>query len=702
MKADLRTGGSEEVDMFRTSCAHPSPVSRMRRAVLLAGILGLGPTTVLGFGAGSAEASAAASGTSSQTVLVPGTHPDWAKPTADRGALDPKSTVTSTVTLAGRDKPGMQAYAEAVSTPGTDLYRRFLSPDRFRARFGATAAQIDAVESWLRLSGLRVVSADSHRLVVSGTAAQTATAYGASLHRYAVKGKVYRALSAAAHVPAAIGPDILTIAGLDDMPTSQRPAGPVSAAQAEARITGGKQQMSTGADGAPYIGQTPCSSYYGQLEDTTAPPQAGTSHNPYAICGYVPSQMRSAYGVRGVDGHGVTIAIVDAYGSSTILADADTYAANHGDPAFKPGQLIDTETPAQWIHQDECGGPAGWAPEEHIDVEAAHAMALGATVHYYGANSCENADLLAPLQQIVDTHAADIVSNSWGSVVYSSTGNLDQTDRDSYDQVLMQAAIEGIEMNFSTGDCGAELPSTECGTTDTSTEPQADWPASDPWATAVGGTSTAIGKHGNVLWNTAWATPVYLPPAGGTGPWTPLEWLFGGGGGTSALFDQPWYQRRVVPHGLAATLPTGAATPRPMRTVPDVSMDADPFTGFLIGMTQTLPDGTTGYGESAWGGTSLASPLFAGLQADAVQLRGGRPIGFANPAIYARSGTPLYSDVTGNGPGTKAFNDVPGTAGGTEFSVGFGGTQVLRAARGYDDATGVGAPSPLYLWSFLF
>jgi subtilase family serine protease len=138
-----------------------------------------------------------------------------------------------------------------------------------------------------------------------------------------------------------------------------------------------------------------------------------------------------------------------------------------------------------------------------------------------------------------------------------------------------------------------------------------------------------------------------------------------------------------------------------MRVIPDVSMDADPYTGFLVGATQTLPDGSTGYGENTWGGTSLASPLFAGLQADAMQLQ-HQPIGFANPAIYARYGSFAYDDVTNKGPGSKAYNDFPTADGtGTEYAIDFGDTQILQATRGYDDVTGVGTPSPLYLWSHL-
>ena len=670
------------------------PRARVRRRV------GAASLAVAALAGSFVTATAATASSAASPATIAGTAPAWATASADRGQVAAGTSVTSTVYLASKDQAGMAAYAQAVSTPGNAAYHQFLSTSRFQARFGTTAAQVSAVEAWLRSAGLKVVSANNHSVQVSGTAAQTEAAYATSLHSYTVKGKTYRAPSSDARVPSSVAGDVLTISGLSNMSTYMQPASLVSTAQAEAAVTGQKPTMTKSADGAYYIGQTPCSSYYGQVKDTNAPAENGTSNNPYAVCGYVPTQVRGAYGVAGgVSGKGVTVAIVDAYGSSSILADANEYAVNHGDPAFKTGQFLDTETPADWTAEDVCGGPAGWAPEEHIDVEAVHAIAPGATVHYYGANSCENADLLAPLQQIVDTHSADIVTNSWGQVVYSTTGNLDAADQASYDQMLKQAAIEGIEMNFSSGDCGAEIPTTGCGTNDTSSEPQADWPSSSPWATAVGGTSVAIGKNNQVLWNTAWGTHIWLDA--GTS-WSDYGWYFGGGGGTSALFAQPWYQRGVVSNKLATTLPTGATTTQKMRVSPDVSMLADPYTGFLVGQTQTLPDGSTGYGESAWGGTSLASPLFAGLQADAMQLQGYRPIGFANPAIYARAGSPTYYDVNGKGPGTKAYNDMPTSDGtGTNYSVDFGDTQILAATPGYDDVTGVGTPTPLYLWSHL-
>ncbi|HEV2640780.1 MAG TPA: S53 family peptidase [Actinocrinis sp.] len=633
------------------------------------------------------------------TVAVPGTQPAWATASAQRGAVAAGTPVTTTVYLAGQDQAAMTAYATAVATPGSASYHHYLSAAQFQARFGTTAAQVKAVTAWLQSAGLKVVGSNGQSVTVAGTAAQTEAAYGTRLDDYAVQGKIFRGPTGDAQVPTSVAGSVISVVGLDDAPVTMKPASLVGqeSTAAVAGLSKAPAEQSTGADGSTFLGPTPCSAYYGQAVDTTEPAINGSTDNPYTVCGYVPAQVRGAYGVTatGLTGKGVTVAIVDAYGSPTIEADADQYATNHGDKPFGKGQFSQTVTPAQWIDQDECQGAAGWAPEETLDVEAVHAMAPGAKVHYYGANSCNDPDWLSVFKTIVNTHSADLVSDSWGGVVYSTTGNEDPAVEAEYNQVFIQGAIEGIGFNFSSGDCGAEDPATGCGNADTSTTPQADFPTSDPYVTSVGGTSLAIGKNNQQLWNTAWGTDAWVEETAGT--WTDFGWQYGGGGGTSGTFSQPWYQKGVVSKKLAETLPSGTATTSPMRVAPDVSMDADPTTGFLSGMTQSLPDGSIGYGESDIGGTSLACPLFVGLQADAMQGQFGIPVGFANPAIYAAYGSPAYTDVTDSGPGLKAYNMIPQDGPYAPAAFDFGDDQLLKATKGYDDATGVGTPSPWYL-----
>jgi subtilase family serine protease len=646
-------------------------------------------------------------GEASASPDIAGTHPVWATSEADRGEVPGSTEVDTTVYLAGRDAAGMTAYAMAVSDPANAAYQHYLTPDQFQIEYGATERQIASIETWLRGAGLTITSRGTHTISASGTAEATERAYGTQLHHFTVEGTSYRAPVNDARVPASVGDSVLTVTGLDDMPVVAHPAslvGQVTTSLVNG-FTGskdglGKATMRKGTDGAIFIGPTPCSAYYGQIKDT-ADPSFNSADMPYSVCGYVPSQLRGAYGVNStrLTGKGVTVAVVDAYASSTMLADATTYAVKHGDPAFEQGQYTETFTADQWTSLDACGGPAAWAPEETLDVESVHAMATGASVHYFGANSCLDQDFLAVFADILDHRSADIVSDSWGEVVFSATGDEDPALIAAYTHDFQQGAIEGISFQFSSGDCGAEDPATRCAAADASSTPQADFPSSDPWVTSVGGTSLAIDGRDRPLWNTVWGTDAWFADGG---VWKPLGWIFGAGGGTSALFAQPAYQRGTVPALLATTLPDGTRTRARMRVTPDVSMDADPTTGFLFGETQLLPDGTVGYAESAIGGTSLACPLFAGLQADMIQEQGGIPVGFANPALYWRDRSAAFTDVAGSGSGATAINTLAPFEADPAIAVDFGDDRLLTAASGFDDATGLGTPSPRYLSSRIF
>ena len=110
---------------------------------------------------------------------------------------------------------------------------------------------------------------------------------------------------------------------------------------------------------------------------------------------------------------------------------------------------------------------------------------------------------------------------------------------------------------------------------------------------------------------------------------TRTGWIYGAGGGVSQRFAEPWYQWT---QGLSLT----------GRGVPDVAALGDPQTGFLVGQTQTFPDGNY-YDEYRIGGTSLSSPIFAGIMA-LLDQKAGTPHGFANPLFYANPGA--FYDVT--------------------------------------------------------
>lgn len=165
----------------------------------------------------------------------------------------------------------------------------------------------------------------------------------------------------------------------------------------------------------------------------------------------------------------------------------------------------------------------------------------------------------------------------------------------------------------------------------------------------------AVGKGDKYLWETGWGTEKATLSADGKS-WTNFPGAFtsGAGGGTSKTVAEPFYQKGVVPNALA-TANNAAGN----RVVPDISAIADPNTGFLVGQTQTFPDGSQQYSEYRIGGTSLASPVIAAVQALAQQARGGKAIGFANPSIYAKYGSKAFHDVTDNPTGSDSRWPAP-------------------------------------------
>ncbi|GHH74634.1 serine protease [Streptomyces sulfonofaciens] len=602
------------------------------------------------------------------------TRPLWATGTSDRGATANGSRVEARVYLAGRDAQGLAAYARAVSDPDSASYGRFLSAAQAQERFGATDEQVGAVTSWLKGAGFTVTATTRHYIAVSGDVSAAEKAFGTQLHNYRKGSRTYRAPQHAATVPASLNGAVLTVTGLDTAPHKADHKDELPPPDAVFRNAG------------------PFSSSYGSNTATTLPEAYG-SKVPYATKGYTGEQLRAAYGAGKRTGKGVTVAITDAYASPTIEQDAAQYAKRNGDARYQGGQLTQA-LPGEYTHTgaDDCDA-AGWYGEESLDVEAVHALAPASNIVYVGAASCYDDDLLDSLSKVVDSHLADIVSNSWGDIEENQTPDVAA----AYDQVFQLGAIEGIGFYFSSGDNGDEVDHT--GTK------QVDVPASSAWVTSVGGTALAVGRGDTYEWETGWGTDKAALSEDGKS-WNGLPGTFNGGagGGTSKHVAQPFYQKGVVPDSLAKA--NGAT---PMRTVPDIAAIADPNTGFLVGQTQTFPDGSQQYSEYRIGGTSLAAPTVAGIQALAQQAHGGRPLGFANPAIYDRYGSKLYHDVTDHpvkgAEGlavarvdyANSYDDSEGLL--TSLRT-LGKDTSLSAVNGYDDVTGVGSPAPGYVESY--
>jgi subtilase family serine protease len=564
--------------------------------------------------------------------------------------------------------------AAAVSTPGSPLYHRYLSPARYTAEFGASPARAQAVEAWLRAQGFTGVHADALRAYVRATA-PTATierAFKVRMQLFrpsqAVNAGPYalRSNDRAISLPSALATSVAGVTGLDN-------AAPKSTLL---RVT----HMPSASQPAPAshgITFGPCSQFYGQHTTGGLPRHFGITTFPTEVCGYSAQQMRAAYGanVRNT-GKGQTVALVELGLAPRMFQTLTDYAAHNGMPAPSPARYSELALG----QGSACGDP--FDVEEQLDVESSYDMAPAAHQIVVGGDSCDFGDF--GLQGLFNADLAvlgsgghplaSIASNSWESGDEAQPANWTSIEH----SFMVRAAAEGIGMYFSSGDgSGTEAPS------------------SDPFAISVGGTTLGIGSTGNRLFETGWSTAV---SALFSKQWFLLGEQGAAGGGPSLLWSQPGYQNGIVPAALA-TAPGNR--PGAVRSAPDIGADADPFTGFAVGLI-VFKHHHPVYIQTDIGGTSLAAPLVAGIVASAQQGQPA-PFGFLNSALYTLANTgamhqvlPMNRHTPPRYRGTVCGSRTCGLQVLTTFDdespnmLGYTG-QVSR--KGYSNMSGIGSPN---------
>jgi subtilase family serine protease len=600
------------------------------------------------------------------TSALAGSRPAWASSARDLGAVSNSQAVDFQVVLNLRNAAAAAREVEAVSTPGSASYGHYLTDAQFDAAFAPTAATEASVATWLQSTGLSIVGVASSRMYIEarGTAAQAGALLGVSLHNYRSQGQTLQSPNGNFLVPASLSGAIAGIVGLDSSHA----------------VTAG---TIPGPPPGNRYGVEPCSDYYGQKVATTDPSAYGKKQ-PYTICGYNADQYESAFGLskpiaNGNNGHGVTVAITDAYAAPTILSDANTWSGKNGLPSLNGKFTQITPTPGGYDEQGMCG-PQGWYGEETLDVEAVHAMAPGANILFAGGKNC-NEGLNVAWANVIDHHLASVVTDSW---TYG-TEDVPAGVVKFFHQYLTEASLTGISVLFSSGDDGDDIIADGSR--------QVEYPASDPLATGVGGTSTEIGANGQIVFQNGWSNDYSDLSSGAWSPAPPGNYSSGAGGGTSRLFAQPSYQKGHVPASISEYYGS-----TPMRAVPDIAMPADPNTGLRIGETQVFPNGTY-YDEYRLGGTSLSSPLMAGVIADADQYA-GHAVGFINPLLYADENTSAITDVQPQaGPEATVRTDFANFLNSSEGYITrlqtIGVPTTIWTRTGYDDVTGVGTPNGL-------
>ena len=573
---------------------------------------------------GLATAWAAAPASAAGRTTVADTQPAWAKPANLARPAAGDDQMAFSVWLGWRDPAGLDATLTGLYNPGSPAYSRWMTPAGFRARYSPSRAQVAAVRTWLADSGFAIVDVPRNRLFVtaSGTVDQVEHTFDVHENLYRIDGRTVRAPDADPAVPAGISADVRAITGLD---------GSLTLATPEHRSPAPPPPAGTSVG--------PCSRYWGEHTSAAFPnPYAPGTPLPWLICGYTPAQIDSAYGIdrlrrAGLDGRGQTIAITGAFFSPTIRDDANSFSREFGLPRLGPWNYRQVTAPGTRRIPQDPAETQSWYIEQALDVEWAHAVAPGARIVYVGAAN-DAGGLDQAVNEVVDRHLANIVSNSWGlPESLAPRGEIL-----AMNAVFQQAAAEGIGVYFASGDDGDNRLAAG--------RISAGFPDSSPWVTSVGGTSLAISRTGGYQWEAGWGTTTTDWNGARWAPKAPGDFMYGSGGGPSHVFPMPFYQAGAVPLAEA----TWKGTPR--RTEPDLAMDADPQTGVTFAQTYVLPNGHRRIIDSWIGGTSLSAPLVAGVMALADQ-HSGRPHGFINPALYRLRGTQALNDVTG-GHGTLA------------------------------------------------
>jgi subtilase family serine protease len=519
--------------------------------------------------------------------------------------------------------------------PSSPQYHKWLTPQQFGARFGISSSDMDKVKAWVQSKGLTVTSVapSMNYLTISGTIGQVETAFRTQIHSFLENGEGHISNVSDPQLPAAISSMVVGVRGLNDF------------------------KLRSHAAVRPAITST-----------------AGTGNHFLA-----PGDFFTIYDVapllsQSINGTGIAIGIVGRTDIST--ADVATFRSLSGLPA-NPPQIVQATGYRSGTRSTND------LTESQLDVEWSGAVAPNATIKFVTVGTSTTTDVDDALIYAVANNVAPIISMSYGNCE-SVWG---QSSINTLNLTFQQANAQGITVIAASGDAGA----TDCDSAGIASEGLAvDFPASSPFVTGAGGTMfSGDVSNSSQYWNSsntangtnsyAGSVKSYIPES----PWNETNSTTGltaggsGGGGASAFFAKPAWQ-------------AGTGVPADSsRDVPDIALAAaashDPY---LICSQGSCTNGYTNASGvyNVVGGTSAASPSFAGIVALLEQKLGTGGLGNINPHLYGFLGSQYYNnafhDITS---GNNSVQCIQGTS-----NCPNGGVIGFTAGQGYDQASGLG------------
>jgi hypothetical protein len=639
----------------------------------------------------------------SVTTLLAGTHPavvERAVIGARLAASKPLSHMKLLLSPSDDQELALRTLMDQQQDKTSANFHKWLTPVTYGQYFGVSSEDVAQITAWLQGQGFTVESVATGRRIItfSGNVGQVESAFHTQMNHVTVDGEAHISNTTDIAVPQALEGVVRGVSSLNDFFPKSNAAG-----FRKVEVPNAPVPNYVAGEPSPQYTSTSSGSHY------VTPGDAAIIYNSTPLLG------------AGIDGTGQTIAVLGR--TDITLSDVQQFRSMFGLKKNDPTFTIIGEDPG--INTDDI--------EAYLDVEWSGGMAPGASVNFIvgGSDYETESGIGSAGLYAVDNNIGDIITLSYGGceTINGASGTA------FWNTLWEQAAAQGQTAFISSGDSSA------AGCSSSSAAYGAAYGVnalgSSAYNVAVGGTMF-VDYGPSQYWTTGSIAPVpaaysfttatsYIPEA----PWnqgllstTYLNTLStaaqtgsgiaGGGGGISIYTARPSWQ---VGSGISTTAdPTNCVTTingacmaasSPItglhRLVPDISFIAasgHDATAFCA--ESSCYSTSTGYGIGAVGGTSVATPVMASVQALINQKNGGRQ-GNANFYFYQLANTDYNAGTCKSANGTAAsptvvlpgagcnFHDVvtgsnivPTNATGTT-SVGF------SAATGFDPASGLGS-----------
>jgi subtilase family serine protease len=425
------------------------------------------------------------------TAHAAGTWADTATKAMPLGSLATQPIAASqqlhiVVGLNVRNKPQLDALVAAIGKPGNPMFGKSITTEQFIAGYAPTAAQADAVVSYLRNAGFSDIEVSGNRLSVSayGNAAAVQSAFNTQLVSFVSKGQSYFANVTPAQVPSALGGVVAAVIGLQNM----------GQMHTNLQYASASKPNLTGARNIP-----------------TARPNAGVPQDPLLTPPYGGPQYQTAYDAGTTPtGWGTTIGIITEGDLTQVPKDLRAYEKEWHLPQV-PYEIVPTGN-----QTSDTAGLDEW----DLDSQSSSGIAGNLKkIVFYNAGSLGDPDIAPAIERVVSENRVKAVNMSFGgceTLEYLSGAMLLE------DLAFQEGAAEGITFFGSSGDGGAS-----CQLVANAGQPMllgsVEYPASSPYVVAVGGTSLYTNSDYSYNLETVWQSG-----GGGTSLWeTPGVWVTG-------------------------------------------------------------------------------------------------------------------------------------------------------------------------------